>query len=179
MSLERLEQGILRDAQKRAEHLIEEAEEQARALKAEARKRVGERKKAITEQTAAEVEHIHLLQKTRANMQAKQAILLEKKRLVDEVYGRFAERLEEQKKEIMKDLYDKVRKDVEATQVYVNPADAKLAPSLFKGLKVATRPMTGGFILEAGDQLVDCSFDTILETFRERTIRQVSKELFG
>lgn len=181
MSLEQLERGIIKNAEKEADRIVAEAEREAQDLVKEARNRAGKAKKGVQKQTKQQLSHYQDLKKTKQKMRQKQALLTEQKHLIDDVYQRFLTKLERNKKSIMKRLYAQARKGMKPARVYVAAADVSVARTLFRGVKVETQELKGGFILESrdGSQLVDHSYDTIIDTIRGKTLKQVSDALFG
>lgn len=181
MVLEELESEIIQNAKTEAQRIIAESQEEAKTLEEEAKARVKSKKNSLEEDLERQIAFLATIQKTRARMNMKHLLVSEKKALIDHVYAGFSELLEKNKATMIKKLYEKAKKDIKPAKIYVNQSDQRMAKTIFKGLEIEPKQITGGFIAESKDgrELVDYSYDTLLETVRGLSLQKVHKELFG
>ncbi len=181
MTLEKLEHDILEKAKKEQEKLSKETEQHVHNLEEEAQERLSQKKKSLTSDFKEEMSRLEQLQTTRQVMTTKRHVLGEKKNALDALYQEFLEHLEKNKKTILKQLATRAQKTFTPGKVVVNEKDKTLVKALFSGVTIRTAPMTSGFILESkdGQHILDQSFDTLLVAVREKTLKEVSEQLFG
>ena len=181
MSLENLEKSIRKNAQKEADWILSEAEKEADVIRKEARARIAARKKELQKNLERETLLLASRKRARARMLKNQALLEEKKKLITEVYDRFLAKMEKNKRDIMKKMFMKAKNELSIGKVYVKSEDLKVAKAALPEIPIEKRSILGGIIAESkdGTELVDYSYETILEILRQRTLKQVSSELFG
>ncbi len=181
MALEKLERGIMNNAKKEVDQIIQEGKNEAKAILKEAGKRAKEKRRKEEQLLDLQVVQLKNVHQTKARMMKNQSLLGEKKQLIDRVYDRFLQKLQKQRVTVMKNLYQEAKKQLTPGRVYVREEDVKQAKTLFRGVPIEVRPLTGGFIVESksGDQLVDYSFETIIDLMRLESLPQVSTTLFG
>lgn len=158
------------EAKKLASELLRRAEaERAVRVKAEAeRARAKEEAEANKELSLARVE-------------AKKAFLIEREKLLDSTFAEANSRLDRKSKAYsgwMKKIVEKFSQELpEGFTLVVDPADAALAKSLFKG-KIAERSgIGGGAMAEGSDVVMDESWNSRLSEIREKRRAEIARRL--
>ncbi|MEW6382325.1 MAG: V-type ATP synthase subunit E [bacterium] len=194
MSLEKIRQKILEEAEAQASRIIREAEEKVRMAREEAGRNAEARYKAEieNEKTALALEEERLLTEYRANTSAE--VLRLKNQLIDEVFDKAIERilqLEDRKylDIIARYLAENLTFGVDTliisqkdhgriTQDWVN---ALLKKTRKEGLRlkiVTSHDIQGGFILRGEKAEIDCSLQQIIADKKEELKPEISRVLF-
>lgn len=162
--------SVTRQAKKEADRIVLEAEEQAKKAKVKADEDI---KKAC--------ESIQMKHLASAELEARKAVLEEKKIAIDRVFElakkKIAEMPEKQRQEYITRLLEKASKEIEASYIYCNSRDRKL----ITGPETKDAAIIGGIIAETGkgDVRIDYSYDSILETIKEKHLQELGTLLFG
>lgn len=177
------------------EEIIRNAQEQARALNAEARKEVNrinreieEKIKELEEESEAQTEKMLDPMKKQElatiKLEAKKMLLEAKKNLIEKIFVEAKKKLGEldgkERESYIKKLLEKIRKDIEPEFIYCNKNDVKLLKEV-KGIEVKPVDISGGLIAENKDKTirVDYSFDTMVDSIKEKELQTVNNILFG
>lgn len=181
------------DAEAIAGGITEEALALAAERKGEAKKLASELlRKAEAERQArlqAEAERAHARAEAEANkelslarVESKKTFLIERERLLDSAFEEARAGMDRKSKAYsswMKKLVEKFSRELpEGFTLVVEPADAALAKSLFKG-KIAERSgIGGGAIAEGSGVVLDESWNSRLSEIREKRRADIAKLLF-
>lgn len=186
MGLNKVVMEIRENSRKEAQRLVSEGRSEGLLLMDEAKKRVKEQEDALRKETEAAFGQIELRNQTIIKKQAKEFAMNTKKELVEKVYQEFLDYLKnvkgDERTRLFRKMLNATKGQIEKPKyVYVRKDDVALAKKLFGRLEVRTQDMDGGFMLESGDgrEVVDLRFGTLLELLRGRTLKGVSKTLFG
>lgn len=163
--------GKKSEAKRLASELLKKAEAEREArLKAE-----GERARAKAEAEANK-------ELSLARVESKKTFLLERERLLDsalEEAGAKLDRRSEAYSGWMKRLVERFSRELpEGFTLVVDPADAALARSMFKG-KMAERRIGGGAVAEGAGVVIDESWNSLLSETREKRRADIARLLFS
>lgn len=180
MGLEAVKEEILNSAKEEANSLIAEARKEANRIAKEAEKKIEELQAKSESETKKAFETIKRQELASAELENKKMLLEAKKQIIDATFAEARKKLEsldDKKREaIMKKLLERAKSEMEAAKIYCSKRDAKLA----KGVNVQAADITGGLIAENEDGTVriDYTFDTMLQSIKERELQNISKLLF-
>jgi V/A-type H+-transporting ATPase subunit E len=165
-------EAILKDAQAEADRIIADAKAEAEAFREE-------REEAVRR----EVERLRRQEISGANLEVKRAILNARKDLLDEVYRRAEERLQnlpvDRQSSILETIIRKHASD--GDRIYSNERDKLLITSISNHEYAGTIDCIGGVVIESsdGDTRLDYTYDTLLKEVNEASLKQISEILFG
>lgn len=186
MGLNKVADEIRFKAEKEAQRTINEGKSEGERILEETRKRLREYEETVRKETCSNMEQIGIRSQTLTQKRMKEFAMNIKKEAVERVYQQFLDYLKNakggEKDRIFRKMMAGARKQISAPEtVYVRKEDTAHARKLFRGLEVKARGMDGGFILESGDgrEIADYSFGTLVELLKGRTLKSVSKTLFG
>ncbi len=174
--------GIIEEARALAAEKKSEAKKLASEMlrKAEAERAV--RVKVEAERTRAKAEAEANKELSLARVEAKKTFLLERERLLDSAFEEAGAGLDRKSKAYsawMKKLVEKFSLELpEGFTLVVDPADAALANSLFKGRIVERSGIGGGAIAEGADVVMDESWNSRLSEIREKRRADIARLLF-
>jgi V/A-type H+/Na+-transporting ATPase subunit E len=180
MGLEVVVKDVLARGEAEATRIKQEGMDEANAMIAgaenTARQIIDEKRKQAVEL----IERRRNREISSTNLEVKRAILNAKKELVDKVYdeaiGVLATLPESERETIIKKLLES---QTESTRVFSNKNDESLVKRI-SGLEYGgTIPCSGGIILENEDGTVlrDLTFDTLLKSVREKSLKQLREIL--
>ena len=196
--VDRLKAKIISDAEAGARKITEEAQAQASTIRAEAEAEVKKIGAEVQARAASDAkEHIRR-QVSLRELEAKKAILAEKGRVMEEVFGQALEELRRRDREgdygLTRDLLLKAIETGDE-EIIVAPEDREgITPSFIESInaelrkagkraeiKLAddTRAIRGGFILRRGRAETNSSFETLLTMLRDDVETEVAGILFG
>ena len=181
MGLEAVKDEILNSAKEQSSSLIAEARKEAGRIMREAEKKSEEMKEKSDADTKKILDTIKRQELTSAELENKKMLLEAKKQLIESVFIEVQKKLvalnEKKREEYIKKLLEKIKNDIEAANVYCSKKDLKL----LKDFKAEAIEIIGGLMAENKDRTirVDYSFDTILETIKEKELQEINKILFG
>ena len=186
MGLNKVATEIRQNAEKEAQRVVGEGKSEGQKILDEARKRVKEQEAAMRKEIEAELRQIDVKIQTLMKKQTREFEMNAKKELVEKVYQEFLDHLRNMKggerERIFKQMARQTKDQINNPKtVYARKEDASLAKKLFRGMHVITKDMDGGFVLESGDgkEAMDFRFETFIELLKGRTLKSVSKTLFG
>jgi vacuolar-type H+-ATPase subunit E/Vma4 len=186
MGLSRVVGEIKENAEKEAEAIVREAEKEAEAILSESARIVRERGKEMESEMEKEIKQIEMRNSTMRKTRKKELLLKTKRDVMEGVYGKFLEILGNAKGREKEGIYRKLlalaREQIRNPKImYVNPKGTGTAKKVFRGVQIRKRKMKGGFILESDDrkEFVDFRFETLIELLKEKTLKNISKILFG
>jgi len=177
------------------EEIIRNVQEQARALNAEARKEVNrinqeieEKIREIEEESETQTEKVLDSMKKQElasiKLEAKKMLLEVKKNIIEKIFVEAKKKLGEldgkEREAYIKKLLEKIRDDIEPAYIYCNKNDVKLLKGV-KGIEVKPVDIDGGLIAENKDKTirVDYSFDTMIDSIKEKELQTINNILFG
>ena len=181
MGLEAVKEEIIRNAKEISSSLIAEARKEANRTAKEAEKKIAEMKERSEEEIKKAADLIKKQHLAAGELASKKMVLDAKKQTIEKVFKEATTRLEnldDKKKEIfIKKLLEKASKEIEVSHVYCSKKDAKF----MKGMKIEHADIIGGIIAENNEKTVrvDYSFETMLESIKEKELQQISRILFG
>ena len=181
MGLEAVKEEIIRNAKAQEKIMIEGARQQVIRIMDETEKKVSEIKEKGNAETKRIIDMIKKQELASVELDNKKVLLEAKKQLIDSVFDDTMKKIEKfdsgKKEEYIKKLLEKAEKDIEVANVYCNKKDV----SLVKGYNAKATDIIGGIIAENKDQTVrvDYSFDTMLQTTKEKELQSINKILFG
>jgi len=181
MGLEAVKEEIISNAKIEADTLIAEARKEAGKITKEAEKKIEEMKEKSNEEIKKKIDTIKKQELASAELENKKMLLEAKKQLIESVFIEVQKKLvalnEKKREEYIKKLLEKIKNDIEAANVYCSKKDLKL----LKDFKAEAIEIIGGLMAENKDRTirVDYSFDTILETIKEKELQEINKILFG
>lgn len=186
MGLNKVADEIRLNAEREAQRIISEGKREGDRILEETKKRLREYEETTRKEMNSSVEQINMRNQTITQKRMKEFAMNIKKEVVEKVYQQFLDYLKNAKgnerTRIFRKMITSAKKQISKPQiVYVRQEDTAIARKLFKGLQVKTKDMDGGFMLESGDgkEIVDYRFETLVELLKGKTLRNVSKTLFG
>ena len=190
MGLETVVDDIKEEARARADEILEEAEQDADAQLAEAREEAEKTRQEAREEAEKEAEELREQELSSAKLESRKMESRERRELLSELRADAAEELaelEDGRSELTEKLLDAgiEELDVEEGVVYSAEGDEDLVRDLLEdrsGFEFGgTTEALGGVIVEAsdGDVRVNNSFDSVLETVLNDSLKEVSEHLFG
>lgn len=180
MGLEELKKEILEKSQKQAESIIKNAMQEAAKIEQDSKKQIEELKKKHLIEEERMIEASERKEISSANFEVKKLLLQKKQKIIDTA---FAETIHQIKKldasknrEIFSRLLQKASGQIEIATLYINMKDKDLA----KDYSWLNADIIGGFAAENKDKSVrvDYSYDTLLQSVRNRHMSEVVKILF-
>ena len=181
MGLESVKEEIIRNAKEQSSAMIADARRQANQLAKEAEKKIEETKQRIEEETKRTADMTKRQFLAAAELENKKMLLDAKKQVIEKAFEEAKakiEKMDDKKREtLLKKLLEKSSKEIEVGKVYCSKKDLKL----LKGIKAEPAEIIGGLIAEnkEGTTRVDYSFESLLESVREKELQKISKILFG
>ena len=181
MGLEAVKEDIIRGAKQQESALIAEARKEAGRIMKEAEAKAEELKAKSDAETKKTTELIKRQALATGEMESKKMALEAKKQVIDYVFSEAKKKLEalddKKRENLLKRLLEKSKKELEIAYVYCNKNDAKF----IKGLSLEAAGIIGGLIAENREKTIrlDYSFDTLLETIKEKEMQSINKLLFG
>jgi len=196
MGVENLVEKILRDAKSEADAILSEARSQAQAIVLEAE----EEGKTCYEEIVAEAKRKAEEEKKRritlASLESRNAILMEKATLTDEVFSRAVENIIALPKDKYLELLVKTlvscapegdsevilcERDKEIGNELVERANTELSSTSKAKVRLSeeTRPILGGFILRGPGVEINNSLEAQVNQVREKVEPLVIEKLFG
>jgi V/A-type H+-transporting ATPase subunit E len=194
VSLEKIRQKILEEAQEEADRIIKEAEEKIQTAKSESKRAAEERyKNEIEDEKAAlalEEERVRIEYKANTNAE----VLRLKNQLINEVFDRAMERISKLENTkylqvIVQYLSENLISGVDT--LIISPKDKEritgkwvdsILQKIHKGdfqLKIVTSPdIQGGFILKGEKAEINCSLEQIIADKKEELKPEISRILF-
>lgn len=181
MGLEAVKEEIISSAKEQSNSVIAEARKEASRMMKDAEKRIEELKEKSEEETRKAGDLIKKKNIAEAELEIKKVVLDAKKQAIEKVFDETSKKLEslnEEKREaIIRKLLEKAGKEIEMSHVYCSKKDAKFV----KGIKMESAGIIGGIIAENNEKTirVDYSFETMLDSIKEREMQHISRILFG
>ena len=181
MGLEAVKEEIIRSAKQQESAMIAEARKEANKIVKEAEAKVEELKAKSEAETKKATEAMKKQALASGEMESKKMILEARKQVIENVFSEAGKRLEalddKKKEDLMKKLLEKAKKELEVAYAYCNKKDAKF----LKGIGIEASSIIGGLIAENKERTirVDYSFETLLETIKEKELQSINKLLFS
>ena len=198
MTIKDINNKIISDARIQAEKIIAQAEDNANNIIKKGRKEADDIKKKILYKINQEASLKKSKILTEANLEARKTILLEKQKIMEDVFGNASEsilKLDDKKYHnfIKKLILDNIEKGDET--IFIGSPDKNRISKDFiqdinkelkaKGkndeLKISTSylPIKGGVIIGSGKIRKNISLELLLKNVREESEMQMSKILFN
>jgi V/A-type H+-transporting ATPase subunit E len=186
MGLNKVADEIRLNAEREAERIVGEGRKEGERILEEAKKRLKEREEDAKKEIASSVEQITIRNQTLTQKRMKEFVMNTKREAVEKVYVEFLASLKTagsgEKEKMFRKMQAGAKSQIAKPEtVYVRREDAPLAKKLFRGIEVKSKDMEGGFMLESGDgkEIVDYRFETVVELLKGKTLKNVTKTLFG
>ncbi len=180
MGLEVVVKDVLARGEAEATRIKQEGVDEANAIIAGAENTARQLLDEKREQAVELIERRRNREISSANLEVKRAILNAKKELLDKVYdeavGVLASLPESERETIIKKLLES---QTESTRVFSNTNDESLVKRISRLEYGGTIPCSGGIMLENEDGTVirDLTFDTLLKSVREKSLKQLREIL--
>ncbi|MFZ0010791.1 MAG: V-type ATP synthase subunit E family protein [Halobacteriota archaeon] len=180
MGLEIVVKDVLARGEEEANRIRQEGTVEANAVIAGAENTARQILAEKREQAIELIERRKNREVSSANLEVKRAILNAKKELFDRVYDDAIDMLaslpESERENIIKKLLES---QTDSTRVFSNENDESLVKRISSLEYGGTIPCSGGVMLENEDGTVirDLTFDTLLKSVREKSLKQLLKIL--
>jgi len=180
MGLDELKIEVLRKAQNQAKKMIEEAKEEEKKVIDITKKRLAEQKRISEEDLNKAVEMIEKRTIASAELDVKKKMLETKKQITEGVFKEAEKQIskftEKKRKEHIHSLIAKAKEQIDIGIVYCNKKDK----GLVRGFDVKETEILGGIIAEdkEGAVSIDYSYETLLESAKEKHIQEIANKLF-
>ena len=184
MGLESVKEEIIRNAQEQASDLDAEARKEVNRINKEIEEKIRQIKDESEAQTEKMLDPIKKQELATIKLEAKKMLLEAKKNLIEKIFVEAKRKLGElngkERESYIKKLLEKIRNDIEPAYIYCNKNDVKLLKGV-KGIEVNPANISGGLIAENKDKTirVDYSFDTMVDSIKEKELQTINNILFG
>jgi V/A-type H+-transporting ATPase subunit E len=196
--VDKLKAKIISDAEAQAHGIVEEGQAEADAVRAEAQAEIDKINAEARAHAESEAkEHIRR-QVSLRQLEAKKAVLAEKGKVMEEVFGKALAELRGRDREgsygLTKELLLKAIETGDEEVIVASDDRGGLTPSFIESINAElskagkraeiklgdeTREIQGGFILRRGRTEINSSFETLLTMLRDDVETEVAKILFG
>jgi V/A-type H+-transporting ATPase subunit E len=176
MGLEVVVKDVLARGKEEADRIRQEGTDEANAIVAGAENTASQLLEEKRAQTAEQIERRKNREISSANLEVKRAILNAKKELLDRVYDGAIQMLaslpESEREVIIKKLLEP---QTDSARVFSNKNDESLVKRISRLEYGGTISCSGGILLENEDGTVihDLTFDTLLKSVREQSLKQL------
>jgi len=170
---------IAQEAEEEAEEILEEARQEAESIKEEERESAEKRAKELREQEISSAK----LEARKMRSRERRDLLAELRADVSEELADVEEGREEMTRNLLEGAIEELGEDTGA--VYAAEGDEELVKEIlddYDGFEYGgTTDILGGVVVEAsdGDVRVNNSFDSVLETVWNDSLKEVSERLLG
>ena len=181
MGLETVKDEIMNSAKEQSNSSISEARKEANRIIKEAEKKIEDMKEKSEAETKKLIDTIKRQELASAELENKKILLEAKKQIIENVFAESRKKLEnlddKRREEILKKLLEKAKNEIEVANIYCNKKDSKF----LKVFNVGNVDIIGGLIAENKERTirVDNSFETMLESIKEKELQNINKILFG
>ena len=181
MGLEAVKDEVIRQAKEQETALLAEARKEAGRIIKEAEAKAEEMKLKSESETKKIIDTLKRQATASAELESKKMLLETKKHIIENVFAEVKKKLEamedRKKEDYLKKLVEKAKQEINLAYVYCGKKDAKF----LKGMVTEQVDIIGGVIAENKEKTirVDYSFETFLETLKEREMQEVNKLIFG
>lgn len=183
MGLDTIVNDILEKARAESETILSEAKAKAERIIAEAEEKSSKYREEQEDAVRREVERLRQQEISAAKLEVKRAILNARKDLLDEVYRRAVERLQnlpvDKQSRMLEAILEKHASP--GDRIYSNERDKLLITSISNHEYAGTIDCIGGVVIESsdGNTRLDYTYDTLLRDVNEASLKQISEILFG
>jgi V/A-type H+-transporting ATPase subunit E len=193
MALADIKAKIEADAKEQAEAILRRAREQAEEIRREAQRETEEIRRSFDEKFAKEAPEISKRREAVARLDVEKEMLNAKRRLIsmvfDEAFKAMSSMDRSKKEEFVEKLLLNALEDGDET-VVVGPAEDLITEQWLgefnskhqKSLKLSPEKapsVKGGFLLERGKVVTNCTWDMLLKVFQEDRESEVVRQLFA
>ena len=181
MGLEAVKEDIISSMKEHLNSIIAEARKEANRIMKDAEKKIEDLKEKNEEEVMKANDLTKKKHLTEAELESRKIALDAKKQAIEKVFDEARKRLEsldeEKRESIARKLLEKAGKEIEICHVYCSKKDVKFV----KGIKAENTAIMGGIIAENSEKTVrvDYSFETMLDSLKERELQHISRILFG
>lgn len=186
MSLDNVSGQILADVENRIKDLEAETKAEAEVILTDAKKRSEALINAAKAKTEEQIATLEKKELASTNLESKKPLLDAKRQLIEKTYADVKFKISKldtpTRKTLLKNLMaDSLKQMPDAKKVYVNKNDMSLVKPFAKTMTISERDMLGGVIIENSDGTVriDNSFDMLLESIRNSTLKEAADILFN
>ncbi|EHM09984.1 vacuolar-type H+-ATPase subunit E [Thermanaerovibrio velox DSM 12556] len=193
MALADIKAKIEADAKEQAEAILRRAREQAEEIRREAQREAEEIKRSFDEKFAKEAPEISKRREAVARLDVEKEMLNAKRRLIamvfDEAFKAMSSMDKTKKEALVEKLLLSAVEDGDET-VVVGPSEDLINEQWLeefnskhqKSLKLSPQrdpSVKGGFLLERGRVVTNCTWDMLLKVFQEDRESEVVRQLFA
>ncbi len=180
MGIEKVREEVIAKAKKDAAAIIAEGQKEALTIVNAAEEKAKIRKKASEAEVEKELMELKIREMSSAELEASKSLLETKKKLIEEAFEEAKQRISKTapsaRKEHIKALMSKAKKQTEIGKILCNESDVKHV----EAYKAQITDISGGIIAENKDETIriDYSYESILNKIRENSLKDVAKILF-
>ncbi|MDY6777819.1 MAG: V-type ATP synthase subunit E family protein [Candidatus Nanohaloarchaea archaeon] len=181
MSLDKVKQELLQQAEEEAEQIKQDALQRGREIREEAEQEAERIKEQAKEEAEQEAASLRKKKVASANMEAKKIKQQAKQKVIDRAFERLEERVtgmdQEQHLELVEQALDAVRDEIEIGRVEVTPA---VADDLDIDATIDENSDIQGVVIHSDDGSIryDHTFSTMLENVRNNRRKELVQQLF-
>ncbi|ADI73165.1 H+transporting two-sector ATPase E subunit [Methanohalobium evestigatum Z-7303] len=183
MGLETVVNDIMDVAHAEAAQKKEEADTEAAQIIEDAKEKAKKIKGDRLAETEAKIERLRRQEISSANLEVKRVKLNARKEILDEVYNKAVDSVSNlspsKNEELLKSLIDKYEQH--GTRVYSNKESEEIVKKLSSLEYAGNIDCIGGIVIENSDGSVrlNYTYDTILKSVYDQSLKQISDILFG
>lgn len=185
MGLDNVIDEIISQAKRSREEIISTAKLQAKKIVDEVIEKADDYSKNSRGKTQGLIDESKRMEISSLNIHLHKTILETKRDIIDEIYNRFKEKLNNleasERKKILQKLLEKAEKELpEAKFFYCNNKDRGLLSNIKDLQFKSIIDCSGGLILETGDGRVrvNYTFEQLFENLKESYLNEVAKRVF-
>lgn len=183
MGLETVVNDIMDVAHAEAAQKKEEADTEAAQIIEDAKEKAKKIKGDRLAETEAKIERLRRQEISSANLEVKRVKLNARKEILDEVYNKAVDSISNlspsKNEELLKSLIDKYEQH--GARVYSNKESEEIVKKLSSLEYAGNIDCIGGIVIENSDGSVrlNYTYDTILKSVYDQSLKQISDILFG
>ncbi len=186
MSLEDVKRAVQDKTKAEVEAVLQQGRVESQRITQEAQEQIQRKREAHEEQTKRTLEALERKEQASAQFIRKTILLEEKRKAVDDVFVQLQSMLANMpaadRAQLHKTLASKANNAIDVKKCRCNSKDVAVLSKEFPQASVIADPqVSGGFTAEdaSGSVRIDYTFETILDTVRERTIADLTEQLFS
>jgi len=176
MGLEEVKKEILDKAKEESARIEAEATMQIKSMEDDFANEMKEKRMLSKARIDEEIKHLTEIKEAEAKALARDITAEKKMQIINQAIAKAKQKLKEKNKEYIPKMIEKAKKEFSFSigKIYCNKEDMHL----IKGAIEAD--IDGGIIIENldGDVSIDYSYDTLLESIKNRYIQEIAKALF-
>jgi len=181
MGLDQVKEEIISKAKQEADVLLKEGKDEAARIMKDAEEKAKQSKAKIELELEKLQESIKKKEIAASELEIKKMFLEEKKKAVENVFSEVRKKINDlsgnKREEHIKKLIEKAKKELDVKYIYCSKKDV----NLIHDFEAIEEDISGGVIAENEnrDVRVDYSYETLLESIKEKYLQELGKLLFG